>query len=105
MKFVKQTLYASQAEKYRARLFARRSILIFPQRSPEYQLNKYLLDTYKLNLVQMCLKILAHTKFYYNSDKELVVTIVNKELDEIAQLITYGNREIMGSKILKIALS
>ena len=104
MKFVRQTIYAAQSEKFKARLDARRAILTFPQRAAEYKLNKYLMENYKLNLVQMCLKILANSKFSYTQDKELVITIIDKDLDIIAQLITYGNRELMGSKILRVAL-
>jgi hypothetical protein len=54
--------------------------------------------------VQVCLKIWSKLKFLTNDDNELIILLPDKQLQELALFITYGNREIPGSKILQKAL-
>ena len=89
---------------HRTRILVRRAILTFPQRAAEYKLNEYFKAEYDMTLLQMCLKIWAALKFLKNSKNEVVIILPDKELQKIAQFITFGNRDYRGSKILQSAI-
>ena len=86
---------------------ARKIIVLYPQKSAEAKLNRYIWEHYGLSLKQMCLKILYRASFSLNNTATAVtITLTDKELDKIASLITYGNGgNLRGSKILQTALS
>ena len=53
----------------------------------------------------MCIKLLLDFTFYKDDEGNLILMFKNQKYDTIASLITYGNGAILGSQILKIALS
>jgi len=82
---------------------ARRTIILFPLKADEVKINNYLLNNYKITLKTLCLKILNNLQISNNSSGDLLIKIKNPDLDKLARLITYGNSELFGSKILKKA--
>lgn len=82
---------------------ARRTIALFPVKTAELGLDSYLKSNYGLGLRQMCLKLVLSATYSSNGDGEIIITFIDKELDKIAALITYGNLELKGSDILKCA--
>jgi hypothetical protein len=88
----------------KARRLTRQLILTLPYRAPEYKLDKYFRDNHNLTLCQVCLKIWNNLKYIPDIDNELVILLQDKELQKLAQFITFGNREFQGSKILQYAL-
>lgn len=67
-------------------------------------LNDYLQITYKAGLKNLCIKLLLNISFLKDTDGNFVLLFKDPALDKLAQLITYGNGAIPGSKILQIAL-
>ena len=49
-------------------------------------------------------KLNQHLKENYKLDNNVIVLFPNKDDDKLASLITYGNNEMKGSKLLKLAL-
>lgn len=70
----------------------------------EKLLDEYLYKNYNYHLRPLCLKILKNINIFYSSFSEAVVTLSDNNLDSLSQLITFGNSEIKGSKILKDAV-
>lgn len=71
----------------------------------EILLDRYCKKAYKQDLRTLCWLIIWNTKFISNNDGRLIGKIKNRQLDEIARLITYGNGRIQGSPILKKVLT
>lgn len=67
-------------------------------------LNDYLQTTYKAGLKNLCIKLLLNISFLKDTEGNFVLLFKDPALDKLAQLITYGNGAIPGSKILQIAL-
>jgi len=82
---------------------ARKIILALPLVIDDVQMNNYLMTNYKLNLRQACLLILNDAQFSANPNNEIIITFKTKKYNDLASLITYGNSELQGSKILKKA--
>lgn len=80
-------------------------ILRFPKKATEKALDKYLKENYNLTLVQACFKLARAAKITFDSETTYLITFPTKKLDELASFITYGNREILGSQILREAFS
>lgn len=76
----------------------------FPLKASDLILNNYLQQAYKTTLKNLCIKLLLSLTLYKDPEDNLVLMFKNKEDDKLAQLITYGNGAIPGSKILKVAL-
>jgi hypothetical protein len=53
----------------------------------------------------MCIKLLLSLTFYEDNEGNLILLFKDQRYDKIAQLITYGNGAIPGSRILQIALT
>ena len=70
----------------------------------EQKLNKYLIDSYGLDLKAACLYLLANGKVQKNKDKDIIFLFPKKSDDRLAALITYGNGELKGCNLLKDAL-
>lgn len=83
---------------------ARIRILQYPFKATERLLDAYLQKKYKQTLKGYCLMIINNLKCQPNNEEELTLTLFNPRLDEIASLITYGNEEVQGSKILRFAI-
>lgn len=76
----------------------------YPLRASDKILNDYLQMTYKASLKKICIKLLLNISFLKDTDGNFVLLFKDTALDKLAQLITYGNGAIPGSKILQIAL-
>ena len=76
----------------------------YPLRASDKILNDYLQMTYKTSLKNICIKLLLNISFLKDTDGNFVLLFKDPALDKLAQLITYGNGAIPGSKILQIAL-
>lgn len=86
---------------YRAKRTARIRLALFRLGPAEVLLSRYLLENHNLTLQQACINILQNARFNLNIKREIIVTIPDPELNNLAKLITYGTGKIQGSKILK----
>ena len=105
MQFVIKNIQANlQAFKYQ--LIRNAYLIIISHRlTPgEIKLNKHLKENYKLDLKSACIYLLSKSKIYRDLDNNIIVLFPDKNDDKLASLITYGNNEMKGSKLLKLAL-
>ena len=77
----------------------------FPMHASDMLLDKYIQQQYSSSLKDMCIKLLLSLTFHIDDEGNLVLLFKDQKYDKIAQLITYGNGAIPGSRILKIALN
>lgn len=77
----------------------------YPCHASDLILDRFIQQQYSTTLKNMCIKLLLSLTFYKDDSGNLVLMFKNPKYDQIAQLITYGNGAIPGSKILQIALS
>ena len=82
-----------------------RTILLFPMHTAEKKLELYLRKNYGLSLKAVCIQLWAASKVVTADSKIFKTIFTNKNLDSLAELITYGNSEVSGSNILKEAFS
>jgi hypothetical protein len=80
-------------------------IKTYPMHASELILDRYIQQQYKTSLKNLCIKLLLSLTFYKDAKGNLVILFKNPKYDKIAQLITYGNGVVPGSKILQIALN
>ena len=66
-------------------------------------LDKYLKANYKLSLRDACDLLLLRAKVSQGQPNEILITFVDRRLDKLASVITYGTGKIPGSNILKEA--
>lgn len=76
----------------------------YPLKASDKILNDYLKQQYKASLKDLCVKLLLNITFCKNEENDFILLFKNPKLDQLAQLITYGNGAIPGSRILQIAL-
>lgn len=76
----------------------------FPLKASDKILDDYLQQQYKINLKNLCVKLLLNISFFKNNEGGYILLFRDPKLDKLAQLITYGNGAIPGSCILQIAL-
>lgn len=67
-------------------------------------LDNYLQQQYNDNLKNLCVKLLLNITFFKDEEENIILMFKDPSLDRLAQLITYGNGAIYGSRILQIAL-
>ena len=77
----------------------------YPMHASEIPLDQFIQQQYKVSLKNMCINLLLNTSFYEDANKDLILLFKDPKNDKIAQLITYGNGAIPGSKILQLALN
>jgi hypothetical protein len=77
----------------------------YPMRAADITLDSYIQQQYDTSLKNMCIKLLLSLTFHKDNEGNLVLLFKDSKYDKIAQLITYGNGAIQGSKILRVALS
>ena len=77
----------------------------YPMLAADKILDSYIQQQYGTSLKNMCIKLLLSLTFHKDNDGNLLLLFRDQKYDKIAQLITYGNGAIPGSKILRIALS
>jgi hypothetical protein len=76
----------------------------YPIHATEVAMDNYIQQQYKTTLKNMCIKLLLSMSFYTDDEGDLILLFKDPKYDQIAQLITYGNGAIPGSRILQIAL-
>jgi len=71
----------------------------------DHKVNTYCKNTYGHSLKETCLYLINNLKVLQTHDENKYTCIFpDKSLDKIAHIITYGNGEFLGSKILQKAL-
>jgi hypothetical protein len=81
---------------------AKKYVLQYSFGADELLLDKFLRQNYHISLKELCLTIINYCTFY-NDTQNIIVKILNKKYDNLATLITYGNEQVFGSKILQEA--
>lgn len=76
----------------------------YPLHASEKILDNFIQQQYDTTLKDLCVKLLLSLTFYEDNSGNLVLLFKDSRYDKMAQLITYGNGAIPGSKILKTAL-
>ena len=76
----------------------------YPLRASDTIIDQYIQQQYKMSLKNLCIKLLLDLTFYKDDAGNLVLLFKNPKSDALAQLITYGNGAIPGSRILQVAL-
>lgn len=76
----------------------------YPMHASDLILDQYIQQQYDTTLKNMCIKLLLSLTFHKDDESNLILLFKDHTYDKIAQLITYGNGAIPGSKILQIAL-
>lgn len=66
-------------------------------------LDKYLKANYKLSLRDACDLLLLRARVSQGQPNEILITFIDRRLDKLASVITYGTGKIPGSNILKEA--
>jgi hypothetical protein len=77
----------------------------YPMGASDLVLDQYIQQQYNTSLKNICINLLLNLTFHKDAEGNLVLLFKDLKHDKIAQLVTYGNGAIPGSKILKIALS
>jgi hypothetical protein len=86
---------------YRAKKSSRLKLASHTFGPAELLLSRYLQENYGKSLLVACIEIINNAKYNLNFDREIVVTISDKTLNDIAKIITYGNLTLAGSRILR----
>lgn len=76
----------------------------YPLKASDKILNDYLQINYKVSLKSLCIKLLLNISFLKDDEGNFVLLFKDPAMDKLAQLITYGNGAIPGSRILQTAL-
>jgi hypothetical protein len=98
---VKSTSPKADLAIYRTKKQARLALTLYQMGPTELLLSRFLQENYNLTLKAACLKILQNARYHLNIEQDLIITIPDTELNNIAKLITYGNGKLAGSKILR----
>ena len=77
----------------------------FPMHASDVLLDSYIQQQHKMSLKDLCVSLLLNLTYYADSESNLILLFKNPKHDKMAQLITYGNGAIPGSKILQFALN
>lgn len=76
----------------------------YPMHAADLAIEQLILQQYKTSLKDMCIKLLLSLTFHKDRDGNLLLLFKDSKYDKIAQLITYGNGAVPGSRILQTAL-
>jgi hypothetical protein len=77
----------------------------YPLRTHDLLMDKFIQRQYDISLKNICVKLLLDLTFYTDDSGNLVLLFKNPKWDALAQLITYGNGAVPGSRILQVALN
>lgn len=94
------TKYSIDLVKSKIMSEARRYILLAPKRADEIALNNYIMEHYKKPLEKACLDIIYNCVISVIKDTRITITLKDKELEKLAELITFGTGKIKGSQLL-----
>lgn len=98
---VKSTSPEADLAIYRMKKHAKLRLMLYQMGPAELLISRFLQENYNLTLKSACLQILQDARYNLNIEQDLIITIPDPELNNIAKLITYGNGKIAGSKILR----
>lgn len=87
--------------KYRAKKQVRLNLALYSFTPTDMILSRYLQEQYGVTLKVLCLEIINKAKFSSNMMQEIIITIPEEKLNEMAKIITYGTGKVAGSRILK----
>ena len=76
----------------------------YPLKASDIAIEHYIKQQYDLSLKDMCVKLLLNLTHYEDEAGDLVLMFKDPRLDRLAQLVTYGNGALPGSRILQSAL-
>lgn len=104
-------LFTIQNKKYKAIEKLRKEALVqayfiiqkYPLQAADQIMDNYIQQQYDMSLKDMCVTLLLNMTFYADDRNNLVLLFKNPKYDAMAQLITFGNGAIQGSKILQMA--
>lgn len=71
----------------------------FPMQVTEKLLDKYLKENYQMTLKYTCYLIILNCRVD-ESKEEIVVSMLDKKLDRLARIITFGTGKLLGSRII-----
>ena len=74
-----------------------------PIKPSEQLLNDWLLEHYKCNLADATLLLFKQMRCSYDGTNTVIFTFNRRDLNELSNLITYGNERFRGSTILQDA--
>ena len=77
----------------------------YPMHASDLALDQYIQQQYGTSMKNMCVKLLLSLTFHKDNEGNLILLFKDQKDDKAAQLITYGNGALPGSRILKMALS
>jgi hypothetical protein len=86
-------------------LSAKKFIISYPFGASERLLDTYLRTKFNKGLIECCLSILYNLTKSTSMANEVIYTLVDEQLDTLAQLITCGIGETPGSRILVDSIS
>lgn len=102
---IRSTSPAADLAIYRAKTNARIKLAAHPFGPTELLLSRYLQETYGKSLTAACIEIINTATYSLNFDKDIIVTIADKTLNDVAKIITYGTLTLAGSRILRNILT
>lgn len=77
----------------------------YPLKASDIVLDQYIQQQYKTDLKNICVELLLSLTAHKDEEGNLILLFKDSKYDAVAQLITYGNGAIPGSKILQYALN
>lgn len=77
----------------------------YPLKTHDLLMDRFIQRQYETSLKNLCIKLLLDLTFYEDDSGNLILLFKNPKSDALAQLITYGNGAVPGSRILRVALS
>lgn len=90
---------------FRLKAFARRFVILSKKQAADIEVNTYLVKNKKIDLITACLRIINKAQYSFNLDGDLIITIIDKKLDELASIINFGTGKVHGTNILKRAFA
>lgn len=102
---IKSTSTNADIQLYRTKYKAKLKLALYIIGPTEILLSRYLQEHFNKTLKTACLEILQNVKSHINQADEIIITIPDKQLNDIAKIITYGTGKICGSTILKDILT
>ena len=79
-------------------------ITTFPMYADELNLNTFVNKEYHTSLKPLCRKLLTSLRYSEAGEHQIILSFKDEESETLANLITYGNGEVNGSNILKVAI-
>lgn len=101
----KKTKMLSSNFKTRVMLNAYMVIKHYPINGAEALLDNYIKQTYDMSFKDFCLDLLLHMTFQLDKDNNVLVVFQDPAYDRRAQLVTFGNGVLSGSRILQKAFN